>query len=404
MKKPPLRVLYLTPGCFDKGGISRYCRYQIQTARELGDLVDIRVLSMMGPDGDGFEVPFHVDWYGAPRVGQTSRARFALMAAWATLIWRPHVVHVAHVNYAPLAAFLARVVSARTLLNVYGLEIWSGLSRFRQNSMRSMDRIIADCHFTANYVVEAGLHAVRPVVIWDCVNLERFFPGSCSDDILRKYGIPSKSDAFIVLTLGRLAKGAAHKGYDRLIRAFACLTRKLANACLVVAGRGDLRPALEELAKSLGVGQQVRFIGPVAEEDLVEVYRSANVFSLVSDRGPNRGEGIPLTALEAMACGIPIIVGNQDGSQEAIIGAENGFVIDPFDKAKHVEFLCRIAESKELAALLSQRARQIAVREFGYEGFRHKHRDVFVEMIKMVSGCGSVVVEIDERPLAKEDG
>ena len=383
--KTPLRVLYLTPGCFDKGGISRYCRYQIQSARELEDLVDIRVLSMLGPDGEGFEVPFHVDWYGAPQLGLISRAQFALTAVWATFTWRPHVVHIAHVNYSPLAAILARLVSARTLLNVYGLEIWSGLSPFRRKSMQSMDRVISDCHFTSNYVIEAGLHADSPEVIWDCVNLERFSPGSCSADILQKYGIPSKRDSFVVLTLGRLAVGAAHKGYDRLIRAFARLTRRLPNASLVVAGKGDLRPELEALARSLGVEQKVRFIGPVAEDDLAEVYRSASVFSLVSDRGPNRGEGIPLTPLEAMACGIPIIVGNHDGSREAVFGAENGFAIDPFDEAEHVELLYRIATSNELALHLSQGARQIAVKEFGYEGFRRKHRQVFLEAAKMIN-------------------
>jgi phosphatidyl-myo-inositol dimannoside synthase len=379
-----MRILYMTPGCFDKGGISRYCRYQIQAARQLEDLVDITVLSMMGPDGQGFEVPFHVDWHGAPRINLFGRVRLALTAIWTALVLRPHVVHIAHVNYSPLAVFLSRLVGARTLLNVYGLEIWSRLSPHRRRSMRSMDRVIADCHFTASYVVDAGLHAVRPVVVWDCVDPERFSPGCCPDDRLRKYGIPPKSDSFVVLTLGRLSKGAAHKGYDRLIRAFASVAGKVAKAILIIAGKGDLRPELEELAESLGLERQVRFIGPVDEEDLADVYRSASVFSLVSDRGPGRGEGIPLTPLEAMACGIPIIVGNHDGSQEAIVGGENGFVIDPFDEAKHVEVLCSIAESEELAERLSRGARRVAVEEFGYQGFKYKHRDIYSEIAKTV--------------------
>ena len=54
----------------------------------------------------------------------------------------------------------------------------------------------------------------------------------------------------------------------------------------------------------------------VHEDDLPKFYRASRIFTLVSDRGKGRGEGIPLTPLEAMACGSPIIVGNQDGSQE----------------------------------------------------------------------------------------
>jgi phosphatidylinositol alpha-1,6-mannosyltransferase len=370
------RILYLTPGCFDAGGISRYCRYQIQAARELSN-VDIKILSMMGPDGDGFEAPLAVDWHGAPRVTAVWRVRFILMAIWSALTFRPDIIHIAHVNYAPLAVILSRLSGAKTLLNVYGLEIWSGLSDQRSRGARAMDRIIADCHFTANYVVEANLHAVRPVVIWDCVDLQRFAPGRCPPGTIEKYGIPAGEDVFVVLTLGRLAKGAAHKGYDRLIGNFAEFTKAEPNAHLVIAGKGDLRLELEDMAKSLGVAERVKFIGRVGEEDLADVYRSANVFSLVSDRGPGRGEGIPLTPLEAMSCGVPIIVGNHDGSQEAVVDARNGYVIDPFDKLAHVAALAGIAQSKPLADQLARGAREVAVEKFGFEGFKRQLGDVY---------------------------
>ncbi|HEY1942337.1 MAG TPA: hypothetical protein VGH40_09465, partial [Roseiarcus sp.] len=59
-----LRILYLTPGCYDKGGISRYCRYQIQALRENHGAERVTVLSLLGPDQNGFEEPFAVSWRG----------------------------------------------------------------------------------------------------------------------------------------------------------------------------------------------------------------------------------------------------------------------------------------------------------------------------------------------------
>ena len=57
------RILYLTPGCFDKGGISRYGRYQIEALREVIGAENVRVLSLLGPDGDEFETDFDVAWH-----------------------------------------------------------------------------------------------------------------------------------------------------------------------------------------------------------------------------------------------------------------------------------------------------------------------------------------------------
>jgi phosphatidylinositol alpha-1,6-mannosyltransferase len=328
------RVLYLTTGCFDKGGVSRYSRYQIRALRELFGEDSVKPVSLLGPDEFSFEDPCRVDWHG--RKGKTAdKIRFVQHALRRALAWRPTVVHAAHVHLANVARIAARLCGARSFLNVYGLEIWSGLSGLRQWGMRRVDRIITDCHFTAEYVTSNRLHERQPMVIWDCVDVERFYPAECPNHVLDKYGIFPKNEHFVILSLGRLARGAAHKGYDRLIRVFSRLAPVSERLRLVIAGRGDDRPRLEALVDELGLQPKVRFTGAIDEADLADVYRSATVFSLVSDRGNGRGEGIPMTPLEAMACGVPIIVGNQDGSREAVFENDNGFVVDPFDLAQH---------------------------------------------------------------------
>jgi phosphatidylinositol alpha-1,6-mannosyltransferase len=147
------------------------------------------------------------------------------------------------------------------------------------------------------------------------------------------------------------------------------------NSRLLFAGSGDLIKDLQDEAAQLGIREKVFFLGSIAEDDLPHVYRAAHVFSLVSDRGQGRGEGIPLTPLEAAACGVPIIVGNQDGSQEAVASDDsNGYVIDPFDVEHHSEVLRLLTADKGLREVMAQDARRVVERDMAYTVFREKHR------------------------------
>ena len=85
------RILFLTPGCFEKGGISRYYRYQINALREIFGDLNVRALSLLGPDPEGFETPYAVTWHGpTARVSKTARVKFALRALWQAVVWPPH--------------------------------------------------------------------------------------------------------------------------------------------------------------------------------------------------------------------------------------------------------------------------------------------------------------------------
>ncbi len=374
-----MRILYLTPGCFDKGGISRYSRYQISALRDICGINNVRVFSLLGPGIEGFEQRFDVDWHGSGQFGSISmadRLRFSARTLGTAVHWRPHAIFSAHVNFSPLVSRVGRLSEATTILNVYGLEIWSGLSAARRRHLRRIDRVIADCHFTARYVMDEGLHAKPPTVIWDPVDLAHFCPGPYDPAVVRKYGLPDPAEHLIVMSLGRLTRDAAHKGFDRLIPIVAQIMPGIPSLRLVIAGRGDDRPRLEALCNAHGIADRVVFTGSIDEADLPALYRCAHVFSLVSDRGPGRGEGIPLTPLEAMACGVPIIVGNEDGSQEAVVDRRNGFVVSPRNPAEHRDALLRLLGDPALRQQVRTEARAVAEENFSDTGFVEKHRQV----------------------------
>jgi phosphatidyl-myo-inositol dimannoside synthase len=382
-------VLYLTPGCFDKGGISRYSRYQITALRELLGDDAVRVYSVRAPGEGDFEKPFGVWWTAGGHdpdrgASRSQKLLLALRLAGDALRRRPGAILSAHVNLAGLALGLARTFRAKAALNVYGLEVWSGLRRDAMWGLRSSDLVIADCHFTASYVQAERLRPAqaRTEVLWDCVDTRRFQPSAPAPEVVRRYGIPGPDRHLNVLTLGRMVPSAAHKGYDRLLVAFRRAAESVPSLQLrlVFAGAGELVEELRRQAAAAGVADRVVFTGMVHEDDLADVYRACHVFSLVSDRGHLRGEGIPLAPLEAAACGKPILVGDQDGSREAAVDGVTGFVLDPFDLARHAERLRLLASDADLRARMGAAARSRVLAHHDYPRFRDGMARVLVSL------------------------
>ena len=372
-----MKVFYLTPGCFDKGGISRYSRYQITALRSLVGQENVFVFSVLGPSDEDFEDKFDVT-YSAGGTGRAQQIAFAARI-YSKAIWnRPDLIISAHVNLSGLAKVLAKVTGAKSVLNVYGAEAWSAKRRDAEWGLRSSDYVISDCHFTARYLEEEGFRPKGSVaVVWDCVDLNRFYPAPVSPTVLGKYGIPDPEESFNIVTLGRMSSDTAYKGYARLLVVFSRIAAAEPKTNLVYAGRGKMVELLRAQAKKLGLADRVFFTGMVHEDDLADIYRSAHVFSLVTNRGEGNGEGIPLTPLEAAACGVPLLVGNHDGSQEAVVDTVDGFIIDPFDLEGQAQVLLTLAQDDDLRVQMGQAARHRAEQEFAFPKFLAKHAELF---------------------------
>jgi len=89
-----------------------------------------------------------------------------------------------------------------------------------------------------------------------------------------------------------------------------------------MAGDGELRGEAEQLAQTLGIGERVRFLGHRA--DMPAVMNACDVFVMSS-----LNEGLGLTAVEAMACGVPVIATNVGGLPEVLRGGSAGVLVEP---------------------------------------------------------------------------
>lgn len=373
-----MKVLYLSTGVFDKGGISRYSRYQIEAMRSSGIVKKLYAMSLWPRKGDIFEDDFHVDraYSGIP---VTSKAHFTSDALGIAAAMHPDVVWANHLCLGFLALSAAKLVKGVAVTNIYGREVWSDPGRLSLWSLRHCWRVVSDCHFTADWVahnIHVDKRSVR--VIWDCVDTKRFVPGEPDLLLAAKYGVPLMEGRIRLMTLGRLESKEMHKGYHRIIKMLAEVKESLP-LDYIIAGTGPALPDLKELAEGLGVQDIVHFTGSVAEADLVGIYRLADVFVLISDRAHGRGEGIPLSPLEAAACGKPILVGNEDGSCEAVEDGINGFILSPHDNDRLIERLRFLVENAAARKIMGSAARQRIESLHSFEGFQQEMKKLLLE-------------------------
>ena len=141
------------------------------------------------------------------------------------------------------------------------------------------------------------------------------------------------------------------KGHTHLLDALATLRAHFPDLRLVIAGDGVERPNLEAQARRLGIADAVAFTGHRA--DVPDLLRAADLFVL-----PSLREGMPNTALEAMAVGLPAVAAAVDGVPEVVADGETGLLVSPGDPQHLHDTLGRLLTEPELAGSLGRAARR----------------------------------------------
>jgi glycosyltransferase involved in cell wall biosynthesis len=135
------------------------------------------------------------------------------------------------------------------------------------------------------------------------------------------------------MTVARLWSGDIYKGVDVTIRALPTIAQAFPTVKYLVIGRGDDQPRLAALAQDLGVADRVVFAGFVPTEKLVDHYRLADAYVMPSQ------EGFGIVYLEALACGVPVLSGDQDGSADPLQDGHLGWRV-PHRDADAVAVAC----------------------------------------------------------------
>jgi glycosyltransferase involved in cell wall biosynthesis len=173
-----------------------------------------------------------------------------------------------------------------------------------------------------------------------------------------------------VLFVGRLDYV---KGVDILLTAWKEIVSRIPSTELWIVGDGPERKKLETVARTLGASSNVRFLGPKAQDELPDLYRNARVVVL-----PSRREGLPLSLLEAGACG-SICVGTRiPGIPEIIENGTTGFVIQPESpKELATAVLQSLQLSPDHVKQMRQAARDRIASEFSEERMIERYLRIF---------------------------
>ena len=164
--------------------------------------------------------------------------------------------------------------------------------------------------------------------------------------------ILSNQSTRIILFIGRLTE---IKGLDVLLRAI----HGFKNLSLIVAGDGDRREELQDLAESLGLN--ARFVGRVDAAERDHLLEKCDVVVIPSRALPNgRTEGTPVVCLEAMAAGRTVIASRVGGLAEAIVDGQNGLLFEPGDHSLLRDKLSLVLGNAGLQQQLAENARRSA--------------------------------------------
>ena len=293
---------------------------------------------------------------------------------------RSHDVDVIHAHWlvpqglvAALAATILRkpVVVTAHGADVHGLRgrVASALKRW---ALGRMTRVTAVSQGLADSIQR--LSSEHPVdVISMGVDVDRFRSMRGGSRLKRSLNL----DGPMILFVGRLAE---KKGVRYMIDAMPGVLRAAPAAAFVIVGDGPLRLELERRADTLGIAESVRFMGAKRPDELPEFYSAADVFvgpSIVARGGD--AEGVPVSLMEAMACGTPVVTTDVGGIGELVTHDRTGLVVKERDPAGLAESVSRILTDEVLSRRLRRNARSLVQRKFAQSVIANRYEHVLLE-------------------------
>jgi phosphatidyl-myo-inositol dimannoside synthase len=256
-----------------------------------------------------------------------------------------------------------RRAGARVLIGLtHGHETWwatlPGARRLLRRIGDACDHLTTISDYTSARIGPALSSAARSRLLRlpPLVNTTQFTPAAREDDHLR------------CVSVGRLVP---QKGFRTLLRAWRVVlaTSVLKSPELIVIGDGPDRGRLESMIIGLDLVGTVRITGAMQRSRVIIAMQHADVFALpVRTRlwGLN-SEGLGLAALEAAACGLPVLVGSSGGAPETVRQGRTGFIIDPDDHLAWAGRIVTLLADRDLAWSMGAAGRSLVVENYEAE-------------------------------------
>jgi glycosyltransferase involved in cell wall biosynthesis len=257
-------------------------------------------------------------------------------------------VHGAYLlQYVMPAALLAGVAVVYTEHARHSLGRHAWLRRLARLHGRLFGKMVCVSRNLRGFMIDVvGLRPDRIEVISNGIDLSRF--AQSAQDLSRKSG------GVVIGTVARLTEA---KDHGNLLRAFATVRKEVPDVRLLLVGDGELRQEVESLVSSLGLEDAVEMTGK--RSDIPQLLAGMDIFVL-----PSRREGFPVSIIEAMACGRPVVATDVGGVREIIDDGVDGIVVPPEDAAALAAAILGLVRDPDGRSRLGERAVHKAAANF----------------------------------------
>lgn len=258
----------------------------------------------------------------------------------------PDILHVHYIDrlgiYALLSGFHPVVATAWGSDIYVAPRTYNSCERFLlRKALSKADTITADAENLIQEVIALGGRAETTHLIQWGVDRQKFRPGIDFAAVKRKWQVENEGP--IVLSARHIIPRC---NIGIIFKAFSCLLTYYPEAILIQLGHHkvlEYSRYLEELVKELGISERIKWTGFVNEDELAMLYNLADVTVTVPTT-----DSTPVTLLEAMACGSPVILSDLPASREWIVDHKNGWLVPIRDEERLADALVRCLETSKV--------------------------------------------------------
>ena len=289
----------------------------------------------------------------------------AQLFAWG--IWQnPDLIISTHLNFTPVAYQLKKLRGIPYWTIAHGVDAWNIDNPKLQRALHHADHILAVSDYTRDRLLkEQNLDPEKVSILYNTFDSSKFKPAPKPTYLLDRYQLKPKQP--IILTVARLSASEQYKGYDQIIRAIPKIRDLIPDVHYIIVGKGDDKSRIDQLITELKLENCVTLAGFVPDAKLCDYYNLCDLFAM-----PSKGEGFGIVYLEALACGKPVLGGNQDAAIDALCHGKLGALVNPDDVDEIAQTIIQILQNTYPNPLMYQpeSLRQQVIDTFGFEQFQ----------------------------------
>jgi phosphatidyl-myo-inositol dimannoside synthase len=238
------------------------------------------------------------------------------------------IVVISHINMALVGRAIKTInPKCKIWVMAHGIEIWNDLSSNKKWLLKNCNKVICVSNFTKQQIINKHhIDVAKCEVLNNALDPFMNLPAAFAKPgyLIDRYNLTANTP--LLFTLTRLNAAEQYKGYEQVIKIIGNLKQTFPAIKYIISGKcdDDEKDRINKLIKTYNVEEQVLLTEFVEENELVDHFLMADLFVL-----PSSNEGFGIVFIEALACGVPVVCGNIDGSVDAIKNGLLGRAVNP---------------------------------------------------------------------------